>query len=160
MKYHIGDKLKVKKGCEDVCETYLSYKGTSIQITDIRDSKYTYRVFYGGGAVGSCNCFTDEYLEPFEKTLENLEVGDLVVDEKGNFRKVLGSCGNICFLSHFNQDHTSIDLDVFNSGFTLIQMKNYSWKPYTPPTTEIHELTIADVAKLKGVDPSQIKIID
>lgn len=96
MKYKIGDKLKVKAGCEYECDSYNRYRlhtpapPTHIEITkififkvfnsnDMFDGYYVYKIMSNNTQLDICSCFKDEDLEPLEteketKTKPTLEI--------------------------------------------------------------------------------------
>ncbi len=166
MRFKIGDKLKVKKGCE--CVMYANNNGKYVVVRGVNNFNYNLEIISDNRDnrinYSYCNAcsMTDEHLEPFEKTLENLEVGDLIVDPYDTCRRIIALCGEAYLVSYpdVSSKEQSLALKRAHHCWTPLQLSEYGYKPYTPPTTEIHELTIADVAKLKGVGPSQIKIID
>jgi len=92
-------------------------------------------------------------LRPFEKDWDTLQVGDEIKSSKDyEKRTVLGVCGRVIFLSGAG------DKDRYYSGYTkeeLIEME-YTIAQDTLP---IIELTLQDIADLKGVDVKSIKII-
>jgi len=90
-------------------------------------------------------------LRPLEKDWDTLQVGDEIghLYEK---RTVLGVCGRVIFISWpCNKDRYfggNTKKELIECGYTIVQD--------TPP---IIELTIQDIADLKGVDVKSIKII-
>lgn len=131
MKYKVGQKLTVKKGHEQVCGSYKGEKDPSyIVITETYGSSfdYNYDIFDSNGKrVDDCSCFTDEDLIPFKKTLENLEVGDMVKDEDGTYL-VLAVCGNVVCLStksnHVVADTWYTAKELKDDGFTVSGQKD------------------------------------
>lgn len=63
------------------------------------------------------------YLRPFKKTLYNLEEGDIVVDEDGYERMVLGACGKVYFMSIFGcfdiSDNMQTARELERRGYTI-----------------------------------------
>ena len=88
---------------------------------------------------------------PFEKDWDTLQIGD-EVELRHEKRTVLGVCGRAIFLSWAgNKDRCSngwTKEDLIIEGYTIVRD--------TPP---IMELTLQDIADLKGVDVESIKII-
>jgi len=90
-------------------------------------------------------------LRPLEKDWDTLQVGDEI---KIPFEKrtVLGVCGRVIFISWVD------DKDRFYSGYTKYELieDGYTIIQDTPP---IIEISLQDIADLKGVDVKSIKII-
>ena len=146
MKYKIGDKLKVKKGCEKVCGTYHKYPlADHIVITD-NTNGYIYEIFDKDKSIlSSCNyCLRDEHLAHYTKDITDIstyEVGDILVDEsaKERERKVLGILDLVVFMSFKN------DFDMFASGYTVQEIESMGYKfKEQEPTKEPTELTLQD----------------
>lgn len=93
------------------------------------DEKFGYKYSY------SFLDYKDEYNEELNnitnikflpRTLDDLEEGDVVVDECGDEQKVLGICGNVYFLSEEN-DFNKVDeyyyttQELEDNGYTLKQ---------------------------------------
>lgn len=115
-KFKVGDKVKVRKGL--VADEYYGY---------VRCSGPMARM---GGEVLTINhvtsryydvdkyafCWSDEMLEPAEKTLDNLCVNDFVRSSNGT-RKVLAVLENCCLLSCLNA------YDLADSWYTIEELK-------------------------------------
>ena len=101
--------------------------------------------------------FNPEYLEPFEKTLYNLELGDMVEDDDGDKRKVLSLIESspenpIYCLSHAN------DWDDPNNIVSANWKSKNNFKVVQPePTEDIKEMTVEEVSKLVG---KKVKIVE
>lgn len=158
MKYKVGDIVIVDKDLvEDEC--YGAYpffidgnerdpRGKSVTIVRVDNSSY------------DVNCdgnlfalLTDEMLESPVKTLDNLEVGDILIDENGNERTILATCEKVHFLSAYG-----------NKGFagrmyTALEIKemNLTIKQEVP-VEEVTELTLEEIAEKFGKDVTKIKI--
>jgi len=90
-------------------------------------------------------------LRPFEKEWDTLQIGDEIENILGK-RTVLGVCGRVIFLSWPG------DKDRYYGCYTkeaLIKIE-YTIVRDTPP---IIEISLQDIADLKGVDVKSIKII-
>lgn len=102
----------------------------------------------------SIDHFVNSYykLNPIEVKQMKYKQGDILVDNKGDIRKVLGVCGEVYILSCVD-DHRSAsnflwtDHDLDSS---CIKLK--------PSVADVVELTLEDVAKLKGVPVDKIRI--
>lgn len=62
--------------------------------------------------------------------LENLKVGDVIVNKVGDKKKVLGICGEVYFMS------AKDNFNVYYSGYTLHDLKKDGYKVYTGPTPQ------------------------
>ena len=91
----VGKIYKIKKGSEKKCTTYLkTLKATKIRIITSRIDNfgmYRYEILDEQNRyLDYClDCFTESDLEEIEKTLNNLEIGDVVVDRYGDKRTIL-----------------------------------------------------------------------
>lgn len=88
------------------------------------------------------------HLEPVEKTLRDLVEGDIIVDSNGDDPLTILAVGSewllledSCSISHYNID------SLEGTGYTAKQ------------ESEVIELTLEDIAELKGVPVDQIKIV-
>ena len=98
--------------------------------------------------------FTNDYvtnLKPFNKTIRDVEIGDIIVDKyyNENKRMVLDVREKIVGLSRDD------NFEVFNSFFTFEELEE-SYKLKDEPEEEIEELTVEQICKELGRD---IKII-
>lgn len=90
----------------------------------------------------------------FRSIEDGLLEDDIIVNPQGKKRKVLGICGKAIFLSSI-ADFT----EATTYYFTLIELIKRGWKLDNQESKEV-ELTIEEIAKLKGVDPKLIRIKD
>lgn len=152
-KFKVGDKVKVRKGLiankyyDDVrCNSAMARMGGAVLTIDyVKNDYYLVKenAFY----------WTDEMLEPVEKTLDNLCVGDFVKNA-GSVRKVLGRADG-CYLLSYQDDHNSTC-----SWYTVADLSKYG---YQPVESDLPESTIeingkkykkADVEKaIKDLEP-------
>ena len=145
MKYKINDILRVKSGCEDVCGTFIRVDGKYIKITKVSGEYYFYDILDKDlKKIDYCNsCLNDKHLEPYEKTWETLQEGDVVIDDDGKEREVLGVCGKVYHLSgRQNKKH-------YGLNSTIQEMKDYGFtiKDAKPI---IEELTVEEICKELG----------
>ena len=121
-KFKVGDKVKVRKGLE-IDRGHGKYLFTSSMerlageisvITGIHRDNDAYLLNHRDEG------WTDEMLEPAEKTLYNLEKGDIVsFDNNGEKRKVLAVIDS-CYLLSYPTDFTSA-----SSWYTVDDLKYY-----------------------------------
>lgn len=160
MKYKVGDKVMVKSpltvnydGDKLYGDHYKrSYEGRVYEIEDITHGFY----------VINKNYFTDEMLEPAVKTLDNLEVGD-VLKHDGNYVKVQGITGNIVFISRsspYTDEADSFTKAAFEDSFMFSSINELKRKGYKvkQPVEEKLELTLKEIAEKFGKDVKDIKI--
>ena len=90
-------------------------------------------------------------LRPAGKDWDTLQIGD-EIGHRYEKRTILGVCGRVIFISWAgNEDRYcggSTKEDLIKGGYTIVQD--------TPP---IIELSLQDIADLKGVDVKSIKIV-
>lgn len=96
-------------------------------------------------------------LELVVHDLYHLQPGDIVLDEDGDERKVIDVLPNSVLLSVYGKGDALDSADTWFTPGELIR-KSSTLKQDTP--AEVTELTLEDIAKLKGVDVSQIKIVE
>ena len=124
-KFKVGDKVKVRKGLvankfyDNVrCTSPMTAMGGRVLTIDRVERGY-YKV------KERTFCWTDEMLEPAEKTLDNLCVGDFVRNITTT-RKVLAKIDGCCLLS-FNEDYDTADTwltadELSRYGYCLIEL--------------------------------------
>lgn len=121
-RFKVGDKVKVREGLVadeyygDVrCSGLMARMGGEVLTINHVTSRY-----YG---VNEYNfCWSDEMLEPAEKTLDNLCAGDMVRDACGT-RKVLVAINGCYLLSWYN------NYDGAAYWFTAADLEKYDYKP-------------------------------
>ena len=98
--------------------------------------------------------FTNLYVENLllaEKTFDYPELGDEYKNRDGDSKTVLGVCGQVIFLSNFNDKNHHYcgytKKELIECNYTIVQDE---------PEEEIEELTVAEVCKRLG---KTIKII-
>lgn len=111
----------------------------------------TYSPYFKILSSGEVRGFNWRNLEYAEKSLDTLEVGDVLVDEYDNERIVLGICGKVYFLSISN------DFDCANNPYTLKELKDDGWN-LKGVKSEVFELTIDEIATKFNKKPNEIKI--
>lgn len=86
---------------------------------------------------------------------DGLVCGDMIaIGNSGGWRKILGICGDVIFISELNE------CNISTGHYTLNELINKGYKLYNEQPQEIVELTIQDISKGKGkgVDPKLIRI--
>lgn len=137
-RFKIGDKVRVRKGLK-VDHWYGNYLYSSF-MTTLVDEVDTVTGVCGDGNAYLLNHYdigwTDEMLEPAEKTLDNLRSGDMISDKDGDVRKVLAAVDG-CFLLSYREDK-----DAASAWHTTTELKRYGYSPVKPstpkPTVEIN----------------------
>lgn len=176
MKYKVGDKVRVRKDLEvskwygelTALNTHMEHIGKVITITRISDGE-NYDV------KESIMTFSEEMLEPYTFTKSDLMTGDVVENAIGIRKIVLLNTkeGDILIndrelgnLKNYKEDLTN----KISGDCTIVKVRRPSnghqmlignwhemdvlWEREKP----IIELTLEDIAKLKGVDVDQIRI--
>ena len=95
-----------------------------------------------------------------KKTLENLEVGDLIVSKDYKYQRILAKGQENGELTAYltssrGEDKNSDDLKKAGAWYTAFELRKDGYKPATEDG-EVEELTVAQVCKELGRD---IKII-
>lgn len=87
------------------------------------------------------------------KTLENLDVGDIIVSADGDEGKVLAVLGNVFLKSPWN------DFDAASSWYTTAEAESFDWtvKQDTPPEA-ITELSIAELEQKLDLTAGTLRV--
>nr|DAK13108.1 MAG TPA: NifZ domain [Caudoviricetes sp.] len=125
-KFKIGDKVKVRK--ELVADEYYGDVICDIIMVRIGGRVLTINSVKRNFYIVEENSFywTDEMLEPFEKTLDNLCAGDFI-KSGSSVRKVLAAVDG-CYLLSYSKEYTSASI-----WYTADELKEdgYSFIDYT-----------------------------
>jgi len=156
MKYKVGDVVKINEDSLEECSTARESEGTHIEITRVGDVIYHYDLLKDGERVGKCyGCFTDEHLAQVEKRLEYgyCDIGDILIDEYGQELTILDT-RKILF------DYSDPeDVDEHEGTLTYKEANVMGWKiKQVEVVEEMFEITLEEVAKLRGVDVSKLRI--
>lgn len=153
-RFKVGDKVKVRKGLivnksyGGVVATHTMARmgGEVCTINRIADSYYDVDE-YGF-------CWSDEMLEPVEKTLDNLCRGDMIRDSHGDTRKILAALDS-CYLLNYGGNE-----DATGDWYTVAELKKLDYQVFNPnspkATVEIDgkKYNRADVEKvIKDLEP-------
>ena len=143
----IGKIYKIKEGHESECGSFNRYKGKFIKITN-NEGYLSYEILNKNKkVVSSCSCFSEDDLA-IEKTLDNLEVGDILESASGE-RSVLAICGDVYCLSYIDY------YDVVGSWLTKKEIEKLGYKP--KQVEETQELTVKEISEKLGI--KNLKII-
>ena len=144
MKYNVGDKLKPKKGYEEMCAIYRNNNGAYIVVTNISDyGSYHYDIYNKNDVkVEECfGCFGDEHLEPIpedKKTVENkFKVGDRVKHKDKGMATVLDVGDPLIAVEYdtWDQGHSC---DSYPEIQKRVKKRDYCWFEY-PENIEPYE---------------------
>jgi hypothetical protein len=83
-------------------------------------------------------------IELLEKTLDNLEVDDVLVNEDGNEKTILGVCGKVYLTSAYKNPNSA------GSMYTVQELKDAGYT-IKGQTAEPVEMTVAEIAKKLGI---------
>jgi phosphopantothenate synthetase len=96
--------------------------------------------------------------EPLKKDIKDIttyEVGDVLVSSESGERTVLAVCGRLVFLSNVND----LTRTAFGSIYTVEDVersgRTFKSQPQEPTLTEV---TLEEIAKLKGIPVEQLRI--
>lgn len=125
-KFKVGDKVKVRKGLvadkyyDDVCcNSSMARMGG--EVFTIRD---THKDWYK--ATENEWNWSDQMLEPAEKTLDNLCRGDMIRDSHGDTRKILAALDG-CYLLNYG----GIE-DATGDWYTVAELKKLDYQVFDP----------------------------
>lgn len=157
MQIKIGQIYKVKPEFRDVCAVFNRFD-QAVYVRIMLGAAYAIldknKQFVSNDI---CDCFKPEHLEPLEKTLYNLEIGDMVEYRDGDKRKIIGLIESspenpVYALSlYFNDEYpgscvSAKELEDENSKVVQSEL-----------TEEIKEMTVEEVSKLVG---KKVKIVE
>jgi hypothetical protein len=103
-----------------------------------------------GGSYGSLN---PEHFALVKKELEDVEVGDILVDDEGGEHFVMGVAGKMVWLSEHGVEGYASDTECY----AMLELKDegYTFKDQEP---EIMEISMDEVAKKFGKSASESRI--
>jgi hypothetical protein len=149
-KFKVGDKVM----WDDRPET----ASTITKVVPDDDFNYLYTVDKYRKNSGFFEEFTEDYLqlvEPKEKRLEYgyCEIRDIIVDKDGDERMILDVRERLVSVSPRN------NFTTYGSTFTYeqIEVSSYTVKQDTPQN-DIVELTLEEIAELKGISVDKLRI--
>lgn len=148
-KIKVGDKVRAVVGKTNACWNKLLNDGSNTEKITHVDS----RGFSINGCYHGYHSYYFLELLTEEKTLDTVDVGDVVVDKRGEERTVLDTSknGRVLFLSILNYP------TYYSTGYTRQELKDkgYTVKQSTP-APEPKEMTLDEVSKALGY-PVRIK---
>lgn len=149
MRFKIGDKIVPKDGIWECAAA--SVREADYAIITYARSKYSYNLYKDGNKVSSCYfCQNDTNSKLMEKTMEDLQKGDVIVDD-GYEYTVMERLGDIVFTTGYGNDCNK----TFAWNTTELKNNGSTIKQDEPEPTE---LTMQEVADKFGVDVSKLKI--
>lgn len=81
--------------------------------------------------------------------------GDILKDSKG-YRKILGVCGEIYYVSMYSRTLEGDELRRYSTGYTQYQLDNLlHCELYAPP--EVVEMTVAEISEALG---KTVKVVE
>lgn len=153
--YREGDRVRVKQNAGELGTINNDVRpGQTGTVVTVTGGDYPYRVERD---TGMKERFRARQLELVEPDLHHLQAGHILLDEDGDERKVIDVLPNSVLLSVYGEGD---DLDSANTWFTPGELKRKSFTLKQDTPADVTELTLEDIAKLKGVDVSQIKIVE
>lgn len=112
--------------------------------------EYSWRIFYGNGALTAGACISAVTF--LNRSIEDVQEGDIVASKDKDERKVLGVCGECVHVSY----DTSHEDYNYTSTKHALKLYGYTIKQDTPPT--LTEVTLQEVADKMGVPVEQLRI--
>lgn len=148
MKYKVGDKVRRKSdGAVDIIKLL-----PGMPEYDSRG----YLDALSGFVLYKEGWEAQEYWEPVEKTLDDLKIGDIVIDKDGYFSIFVAKWDEFYILRFFKTTVVEAKRgDDFNS-YSEEEVKCYGIRPYIPE--EKVELTLDEIAEKFGVNVNNLKI--
>jgi hypothetical protein len=116
------------------------------------DDKLGYKYSWVLSADFTCGGVTN--LKPVNKTLNELETGDTVIDEEGDEYFVMGVAGKMVWLSDDENEATST---AYTTPYTLKELERLEYK-VKGEEPEVTELSMDEIADKFGVSVKQLKI--
>lgn len=125
-KFKVGDKVKVREGLvadkfygDMCCYPFMDKIGGEILTVDSVQN-----IYYG---VKENACYwSDEMLEPVEKTLDDLYRGDMIRDSHGDTRKILAALDR-CYLLNYGGNE-----DATGDWYTAAELKKLDYQVFDP----------------------------
>ena len=151
----IGEIYRVKKDSREKCGNFRDKKTAEfIKVTKIDSDGDIHYVILDKekNAVGGCEyCLKPSDLLPLKKTLQDIEIGDVVVDRDGNEFAALEVFTQLCMLS-YSDNHDSVGAirtfkELESNGYTIKDQES-----------EIKELTMDEIAEKFDIPVDRLKI--
>lgn len=154
-RFEVGDLARVRDDANNHTFYNDIHKGDIARVIRVNGGEtYKYRLRTDDGREET---FRDEQLDLVARDLDHLRAGDIVLDADNDERRVIDVLPNSVLLSVYG---AADDLDTANTWFTPGELKRKSFTLKQDTPADVTELTLEDIAKLKGVDVSQIKIVE
>lgn len=159
-KYKVGDKIRVKTlegGSIRVNpKLYMDYLVGTVQTVSDVDSDGDIWV-RNTNEVASAEgyrewCLDPAWIEPIEKTLYNLEPGDVLVDEDGDERTVIDVLPNSVLLSSYSNKNNA------GTWMTPNDLERRGYKLKDAPTTGTTELSVAELEEKLGIEAGTLRV--
>jgi hypothetical protein len=139
-----------------ICQNLINYNSCENTL----GYKYSYDIANGSGFARAYSGVEDLKknnnmdLKPFKETLEDVEEGDILIDDYGNKRLVLGRAGRMVWLSN-NDEEPILICNAY--AHTIRQLKKKGFK-FEEEKEEVLELTLDKIAEKFGKDVKNIKV--
>lgn len=147
MNFKIGDRVLIEKDYLRNGEYSGIFNGKKGQVVyGLTTGGYCIHIKLDSGVVIATHI---KGLKKLEATMDNLEVGTILVDKSGSERKVLGICGEVVFCSLYN------DFDIAETYYTAKELKKDGYK--VKDQNEVKEMTVKEVSELVG---QEVKIVE
>lgn len=127
-RFKVGDRVKVRKGLKSD-HWYGGYLFSSFMETLVDEVDTVTGVHSDGDAYllsGYDIAWTDEMLEPVEKTLDNLCRGDMIRDSHDDTRKILAALDG-CYLLNYGGSE-----DATGDWYTVAELKKLDYQVFNP----------------------------
>ena len=145
--------MKLKKNTFYEIKDYRKYQNRYkyVRINDIVGDDYMITHFTENFIAGTNVDRTIEDTECFNKevpkTLQTLCVGDIIVDEDGEYKKVLGVINQNCYVMSNGRESTHC-----GPAYSVKELEDLGYEPYIEDIEEpeVEELTMEEVCKEIG----------
>jgi hypothetical protein len=154
-KFKIGDVVKAIDNNYTFTNKALGWTG---KVTKVREDGYFYADTISSeikSDVGvSYGFLSPEHFALVKKELEDVEVGDILVDDEGKDRYVMAVNGRLVDLADYGYEADDSSQTMY---YTMLELKKkgFTFKDQEP---EIMEISMDDVAKKFGKSASEIRI--